>query len=206
MVATADLLNRDDAPREDHFVHLRGATWADYERVLELRGDHSAPRITYLKGTLEIMSPSLPHEGIKSTIGRLVEVWCLARGIEFSTCGSWTLKDRLKECGAEPDECYVFGPSKGVARPELAIEVVWTSGGLDKLEIYRRLGVREVWYWRRGRISVHVLRGGERYEAAPVSEVLPGIDLEQLASFLDRPTTSAAIVEYRRAVEASPAR
>ena len=39
------LVNRDDTPREDHFVHLRGATWADYERVLAIRGDHWAPRI-----------------------------------------------------------------------------------------------------------------------------------------------------------------
>jgi len=30
---------------EDHFVHLDGVTWADYERLLEIRGDHSAPLI-----------------------------------------------------------------------------------------------------------------------------------------------------------------
>jgi hypothetical protein len=36
----------------------------------------------------------------------------------------------------------------------------------------------------------------------PASEALPGIDLEQLASFLDRPTASAAIREYRAALRA----
>jgi Uma2 family endonuclease len=200
MSGLAETLNGGDAPREDHFVRLHGATWADYERVLELRGDRSAPRITYHKGTLEIMSPSRNHESIKSVIGRLVEAWCLERGVEFSTYGSWTLADREVESGAEPDECYVFGRRPEAERPDLAIEVVWTSGGIDKLEVYRKLGVREVWYWRRGRISVHVLRG-ERYEAVPASEALPGIDLEQLASFVDRPTTSAAIVEYRRALQ-----
>lgn len=58
-----------DAPnREDHFIVLRG-TWDDYERVLAMRGDRSAPRIAYLDGTIEIMSPSIFHEGIKSIVG-----------------------------------------------------------------------------------------------------------------------------------------
>jgi Uma2 family endonuclease len=200
--AHALLADRDERPHEDHFVHLRGVTWADYQRLLEIRGDRSAPRITYLEGTLEIMRPSRSHESIKSLIGRLVEVYCLERGIEFSTYGSWTLENKETDRGAEPDECYVFGGAREPARPDLAIEVVWTSGGLNKLEVYRKLGVPEVWYWRRGRIQVHVLRG-EQYEAATGSQALSGIDLEQLAGFLDRPVTSQAIREYREALEAS---
>jgi Uma2 family endonuclease len=199
MATSEKLLNRDDAPREDHFVHLRGATWADYERVLEIRGDHSAPRIAYLDGTLEIMSPSRSHESIKSDIGRLVEVWCLEHGIEFSTYGSWTLQIKRLKLGLEPDECYVIDRSRDAERPDLAIEVIWTAGGLDKLEGYAKLGVREVWHWRRGRISVHVLHGA-RYRHAAGSKVLPGIDLDQLAGFLDRESTSAAIRAYRAAL------
>lgn len=193
---------RDDARHEDHFVHLSGATWADYERLLELRGDRSAPRITYLEGLIEIMSPSRSHESIKSIIGRLVEVWCLEHGMEFATYGSWTIGDRKVERGVEPDECYVFSAIAEPEPPELAIEVVWTSGGIDKLEVYKKLGVREVWYWRRGRIQPHVLRG-ERYEAVQRSEVLPGIDLALLATFVDRPMTSQAIREYRAALQAN---
>jgi Uma2 family endonuclease len=200
MIATPKLLDRDDTPREDHFVQLRGATWKDYERVLAIRGERSAPRIAYLDGTLEIMSPSHFHESIKSDIGRLIEVWCLERDIEFSTYGSWTLQIKRLKLGLEPDECYVFGPGgRDADRPHLAIEVIWTAGGLDKLEAYAKLGVREVWYWQRGRISVHVLHGA-RYRRASGSKALPGIDLEQLASFLDRTSTSAAIKEYRAAL------
>ena len=199
MIARAELFDRDPSPQEDHFVHLHGATWADYERLLELRGDHSAPRIQYLEGTLEIMSPSGTHESIKSTIGRLVEVWCLEHAIEFSTYGSWTLKNKRKKRGAEPDECYVFGRVAAPKLPDLAIEVTWTSGGLDTLEIYSKLGVPEVWYWDTGHIEVYRLRG-ERYVRSAASVALEGIDLEQLASFLDRPTTSQAIRDYRTAL------
>lgn len=186
--------------RWDHMVRLHDVSWEDYERILAIRGDRSAPRISYLEGELEIMSPSRDHEAIKSLLGRLVEVWCLVHDVEFSTVGSWTVKDREVERGAEPDECYLFGEHDPAAvRPHLALEVVWTSGGIDKLEIYRLLGVGEVWYWEDGVLTVHVLEG-DTYREAPASRVLPALDLQQLASFLDRPTTSEAMRAYRAAL------
>lgn len=190
---------RDDRPQEDVILVLSDVTWADYQRLLEIRGDRSAPRISYLEGRVQIMSPSESREEIKSVIGRLVEVYCLERDIEFRALGAWTLEDKGAERGGEPDECYVFGERRAVTRPDLAIEVVWTAGGLRKLDIYRKLGVGEVWYWRKGRITVHLLRGDD-YVESETSEALPGIDLAQLASFLDRPTTSAAMRAYRDAL------
>jgi Uma2 family endonuclease len=191
---------QDDTPVEDQIVVLRDATWADFQRMLELKGDRTAPRLAFLEGVLEIMSPSRSHEALKSLIGQLVEVFCLAKGIDFNAYGSWTLEDKASGRGIEPDECYVFGDGSGAARPELAIEVIWTSGGPNKLEIYRGLGVPEVWIWRQGRITAHVLRG-DRYEQVTASARLPGIDLAELAGLLDRPTASQAIREYRAALE-----
>ncbi len=127
---------------------------------------------------------------------RLPGVWCLERGVEFQALGSWTLENKEKARGLEPDECYVLSADQDAARPDLAIEVIWTSGGLDKREIYRALGVPELWFWRRGVITVHALRA-EVYEAIPISEVLPGIDLNALVTFLDRPTTSQAMRDHR---------
>jgi Uma2 family endonuclease len=204
MYAIRDLERRDDRPTEDHVVVLREVTWTDYERLLEIRGDRSAPRMTYLRGTLEIMSPSQDHEKIKSVIGRLVEAYCLERQIRFSAFGSWTLKEKKEERGVEPDECYVLGSEKP-ERPHLAIEVVWTSGGIDKLEVYRKLGVQEVWYWRKGHLHAYALRtaaGTEPlYEALPRSQLLPDLDFDLLTSFLDRPTTYDAIQDYRQALK-----
>ena len=90
----------------------------------------------------------------------------------------------------------MLSADQDAARPDLAIEVIWTSGGLDKREIYRALGVPELWFWRRGVITVYALRG-EVYEEIPNGEVLPGIDLRSLVTFLDRPTTSQAMRDYR---------
>ena len=196
----------NDRPTEDHIVRLSGVSWEDYERLLAMRGDHSAPRLAYLEGDVEIMSPSQTHEGIKSMIGRLVEVYCLEHDIPFSTYGSWTLQSEDRSRGAEPDECYVFGDAASAAgdaeRPHLAIEVVWTSGRIDKLDIYRKLDVREVWYWRKGRIQPYGLRG-ERYVPLEASEVLPGLDLHLLTGFIDSATTFDAIRGYREALRGS---
>ena len=114
-----------------------------------------------------------------------------------------TLKNKREERGVEADECYFFGSEpRAKRRPDLAIEVIWTSGGIDKLDVYRKLGVREVWYWEKGRIQVYVRRGVS-YEPVNASEALPHIDLDQLVSFLDRPTASQAIRDYRAALGAA---
>ena len=194
-------LRTNDAPTDDQIVVLYNLTWQDYQRLLAARGDVSSPRMSFLKGALEIMSPSRSHESITSRIGCLVEAYCMLKGIELEAVGSWTLKDEKLEQGLEPDECYIVGEHDS-DRPDLAIEVVWTSGGINKLEVYRSLGVREVWYWRLGKITIHLLRD-DVYEQAAASTALPGIDLEQLASFLDRPKMTQAVREYRAALEAA---
>ena len=193
------LKHHDDTPVEDKIIVLHGMRWADYQRLQEARGESSVPRLAYLEGEVEIMTPSRSHESLKSRIGCLVEAWCLEKGVEFSAYGSWTLEMKDAQRGLEPDECYVFGTVQEPERPDLAIEVVWTSGGIRKLDIYLALGLPEVWFWRRGRITVHVLRG-DHYVEVPDSACLPGIDLNQLVEYLDRPTTSQAIREYRSAL------
>src|SRR6187551_1008078 len=194
-----ELRNHDDTPVGDKIVVLQGLRWSDYQRLLEVRGDSTVPRFAYLEGQLEIMTPSPSRVALTSRIGHLLAAWCLEKGVDFSAHGSWTLEDKATERGVEADECYVFGVEPEALRPHLAIEVVWTSGGIRKLAIYQKLGVQEVWFWRKGRITVHVLNG-EQYLEAAASSVLPGIDLVQLCTYLDRPTTSQAMREYRAAL------
>lgn len=158
-------------------------SWDEFERFLALRGDAAGTRVTYLDGTLEIMSPSHFHEGIKSQIGRLLELWAAHEGVDLVAWGSTTLKKKSKKASAEPDECYVVGRSSWPGKPDLAIEVTWTAGGLEKLEVYRRLGVREVWFWEDDRLLIFVLKG-QRYVRRSRSAVLPTLDPAFLSSFV----------------------
>ena len=194
-------VEREVPPGADQRVIMYGVAWSGFEAQLALRGDRAGPRIAYLDGALELMSPSRDHERIKSYIGCLIEAYALERGIDLSPYGSWTLRSAPKASGVEPDECYVIGPDQRSERPDLAIEVEWTSGGVDKLEIYRRLGVEEVWRWSDGTLSVHRLRDGA-YELVDHSVKLTGIDLRLLASFLDHPTAMQAVRAYRAALQA----
>lgn len=186
----------------DHIIVLTDVTWADYQRLLEIRGDRPVPRLTYLEGALELMTPSRSHEYIKSMIGCLVEAWCLENGIAITPYGSWTLESKEAERGVEPDECYVLGDVEDPARCDLAIEVVWTHGGLDKLEVYRKLGVREVWVWKAGTIAVFALRD-ETYVPIDRSGLLPDLDHAELLRFVDMRPMTRAVTEYRALLRSS---
>jgi Uma2 family endonuclease len=194
------LREHDDTPNADQIIVFHDVTWEGYERLLEIRGDKSAPRINYLEGELEIMSPSKDHEQIKSLIGRLLEVWCIDRGIEVTPFGSWTLKERKQDRGAEADECYIFGTAPR-ERPQLAIEVEWTRGSINKLQLYEKLGVDEVWTWRKGVIQVYVLVG-EKFAKVERSRLLPDLDLVLLTAMLDRDTLTQAVRDFRKALDA----
>jgi Uma2 family endonuclease len=189
----------EHVPTADQRIVLHRVSWAHYEAQLAMRGDAPVPRITYLDGVMELMSPSKVHERIISNIGRLVEAYAASRGIELGAYRSWTLTHPT-DAGAEPDECYIFGSEQDGERPDLVIEVIWTSGGINKLEVYRRLGVREVWFWRAGKIEIHSLEAGT-YVRRDASRFLPELDVKILASCLDRPTLTQALRAFRAALD-----
>ena len=194
----------DWAATADQRVVAYGVPWSHYEVQLALRGEKAVPRIAYLEGALELMSPSREHERIKEYLGDLIKAYASERGIELSGYGSWTLKSAPRESGLEPDACYIVGDDpESKPLPDLAIEVVLTSGGLDKLEVYRRLGIGEVWFWQAGRIDVHVLREG-RYAQTEQSALFPGLDLELVRSLLDQPTPSRAVRVLRERLREAP--
>lgn len=205
MVAASSLPPELDEDRLDQRVFLFDKTFRDYETLLAIRGDRGAPRMYFLEGTIELMSPSIDHEGIKKTFARLVEAFAEERHVPLNGFGSWTLKRRAKQRGAEPDECYIVGTARKKV-PDLAIEVEWTRGGLDKLEIYRKLGVAEVWLWsaKRG-VEVHALRG-EHYVKIARSELIPEIDLSVIAKLLFTDDQTEAVRAYRKRLRSSPRR
>src|SRR6266511_6359678 len=87
-------------------ILLHNVRWETYEALLAARGDDPAPRFTYDRGDLEIMSPSVKHEWLKKLIGRLIETYTEERGIKIKSVGATTLKNQLKAKGLEPDESY----------------------------------------------------------------------------------------------------
>jgi Uma2 family endonuclease len=165
-------------PRTDQSVVLSGISWRQYRDLVRSVGEAPALRMTYLDGTLEIMTTSPAHEMDKTLIARLVEAFADEGEIPLIGCGSATWKNKAKKAGLEADECYFHGDLKEV--PDLAIEVVKTSGGVDKLAVYRRLGIPEIWFWVKGQFHVYC-RGARGYQKAARSKLLPELDLESMA-------------------------
>jgi len=178
---------------------MHAVPWHLYVSLRDsLDESNSHLKLTFLQGELEIMSPSPEHEESKSLIGRLLESWCIDKGIELFLQGSTTLREERAARGLEADESYSVGARKDI--PDLAIEVVYSSWRVDKLETYGGLGVREVWVFRDQKISVHRLVK-DRYEQAPRSELLPLLDLDVLARHVVPGTSlTSAIRDFRRAL------
>ena len=75
----------------DQRVTLHGVSWEQYEAILAIRGESSGVRLTYLEGELELMSPSQPHEAIKTCIARLLEAWALEFDIDPAPSGAGSI-------------------------------------------------------------------------------------------------------------------
>ena len=192
LIDDPQLVSLDDP--EERFTRSE-VNWQQYEAVIAKLENNSHYRVTYLDGVLEIVSPSLRHEKLKKRLATLVEFYLLKKRIKHTPMGSPTVKKRLKRAGAEPDECYCIGEEKSI--PDLAIEVVITSGSIDKLETYRRLEVTEVWMWKVNRLTLYHLREEtpskflqtHGYEQINLSELLPDLNiplLEQCAMISDQ--------------------
>ncbi|WP_413201024.1 Uma2 family endonuclease [Nostoc piscinale] len=177
-------LSQIDDP-EEKFI-TTGVNWQMYEALLAKLEDNSHYRVTYIDGILEIVSPSIRHENLKKRLVILIERYLYLKRIRFSPMGSSTVKKQLKQAGVEPDECYAIGEKKDI--PDLAIEVNITSGGLDKLKIYQRLGVAEVWVWQFNQLKLYHLReetptqflDTHGYEQITSSEILPELNIALL--------------------------
>ncbi|NEP58911.1 MAG: Uma2 family endonuclease [Symploca sp. SIO2G7] len=176
-------------------VLLYGVDWHQYESLLDVLGDNFPTlRMSYLEGTLEIMTNSPEHEELKKVIGMLIEAYLQETRTRFHAGGSTTFRQAAKKRGLEPDECYCLGVKKEF--PDLAIEVVITSGLVNKLDIYQGLGVPEVWQWQSGQFSIYHLRS-TGYELVEASELLPALDLKLLASYVKPEEQFDAVVAFR---------
>jgi Uma2 family endonuclease len=202
VTAAAPPLPSISAPPEtgEQRVLLSGVDWRTYSAIRELI-DSPGARMAFFEGVLEIMSPSRRHEAIKKQIARLLEAWALERDVPIHGYGSTTFRNALRETGLEPDECYVVGRSLD-DYPDLALEVALSSGGLPKLALYERLGVKEVWFWVDQSLRLFAL-GDDGYQAITRSAVLPELDVDLLARFVPLEDQHAAVKGFRDALRAS---
>lgn len=180
---------------------LNGVSWQQYETLRTTLDDYPGLRMTYLDETLEIMAPSPEHERSKIVIGRLIERYAEEMEINLNGLGSTTFRSQAKSRGLEPDECYCVGENKDI--PDVAIEVVLNSGGVDKLTVYEGLEVPEVWFWQSDNFTLYRL-GEQGYVEVAKSKFFPNLDLSLLAGYVRPNDQSQAVKEFMQAVRSLP--
>ncbi len=149
-------------------------------------------------GILEIMSPlSDDHEDNRKTLAMLLEVYLRIKNIRFYGRGSATIGKKEDNTRCELDESYNLGTKKPI--PDLLLEITVTSGGINKLEIYQRLRVPEVWFWEDSLLSVYCLQG-DNYIKVNKSNLLPELNLDLLAKYALMADQYDAVSEYSQII------
>ena len=197
-------------PPSGERVLLPHISWGTYQALLADIGDGAA-RLTYDTGWLEIEMPGRTHESTARFTGELVTRLLSRQRIDYEPSGATTWQRPDLEKGLEADECYHIQSVARVAGrdeldltvdppPDLAIEVEAASPLLDKVAVYRGLGVPELWRVRADR-SCEFLRldADRQYQPAAASAAVPPLTPAIVSQYLRvraEASYSAAIAQF----------
>jgi Uma2 family endonuclease len=182
---------------EEQRISLSGVRWQQYELLRGVLYDTPGIRTAYLDGEVEIMTLSERHEYIKSQISRLLEVYLYEINVDFHRQGSFTMGGENAGASGEPDESYSLGERKAI--PDLVIEVIITSGTFNRREMFRRLGVAEVWFWKNSRLLIYDLNT-DSDEPIAASNLLPNLNINLFLTYVNSSDQNAAARNFRQAI------
>lgn len=140
------------------------------------------------------MTPLPEHEGYKEIIGDLIKDLADELELDYESFGSTTWKKEATLAGSEPDNCFYFENERAVrgrldidfaqdTPPDLVLEIDITSKSLDRLPIYARLGVPEIWHYDLGILKIYQLRAGQ-YQETDISLTFPSIPVKGIPNFI----------------------
>jgi Uma2 family endonuclease len=184
-------------PTQEKLVTLYGITWEKFKAIEAQLEDNRDVKLSYLSGVLEIMSPiGEEHEDIKSTLGLLLEAYMKEKDIRFYKRGGFTLEAPGYASGT-PDESYSIDSKKEV--PDIVIEIIVTSGTINRRELFRPMKVPEIWFWKSNQLRVFHLKDGE-YEEVSRSSFFPDLDLTLLLRYVGYPDQYDAVQEFQTVI------
>ena len=173
-----------------------GLTWQQYETLLDLLGERRL-RHTYVRGSLEVATPSYDHEWSKTLLGDFVATLCRVLRIPRNNAGSTTIKEENWDRGLEPDECFFVGEKSVAAMrgktefnaerdppPDLVVEIDVTASSDRRIEMYRLMGVPEVWRMKNENVVFLGLSKNGRYRQIKKSRHFPFLASDDVTRFV----------------------
>lgn len=165
-------------PSKQRFI-LDNVSWQRYTRFLHVFSDRHL-RLTYDRGVLEIMTLSYEHESNSAFLGRLVEIITEELNLQIKAGGSTTFRLKSMKKGLEPDHCFWIAHEADVRDkvsidllldppPDLALEIDISRSSMDRMRIYAKLGVPEVWRYDENGLAFFALNADGKYNPATAS-------------------------------------
>ncbi|MEH1873327.1 Uma2 family endonuclease [Nostoc sp.] len=187
-----------DNPIQEKLVTVADVSWEEFKAIEAQLKDNRNVRLSYLSGILEIMSPiGEKHEYVKKTLGYLLEAYMRELGIRFYGRGGFTLEEPGYASGT-PDESYCIGSNKET--PDIVIEVIVTSGTINRKELYKPKKVPEVCFWKSNQIKIFHLNAAGEYEQVNRSSFFPNLDPALLLQYIGYPDQYDAVAEFVQAI------
>ena len=193
-------------------VILNSVSWETYEKLLDDLVDSSAPRLTFDRGTLEIVSPTFERERLNRLLAAFVEEAAADAGVDIESAGSTTFRRADLDRGFEPDSSFYIANVARVAGkhtlslpedppPDLVIEIDITSGSIAKLPIYAQVGVPEVWRYDGDVFEMRKLEGSD-YVSVDRSAAFPKLTTRDVMELLalSKTGTRREAIELLRAL------
>lgn len=167
-------------------------------------------RLSFRSEGLFIKSPLPIHDSWKRAIARFIETASDEAGILIKSLGSSTWLHERMQRAIEPDEAYYFANEPKVRGrldidlnndppPDLAVEIDVTHTPVDRLEIYRELGVPELWVYN-GKALRFLNLQGRLYVSVERSIAFPFIspsDIERHLSLITSVDELSLIRQWR---------
>ncbi len=168
---------------------LRGISWKTYLRLRDNPENYHV-RMSYLDGTLILMSPLYTHDNSGWKLGLVIDMVTWVHRIPHLGTATTTLRRKgpgpKKGSAKEPDLGFYLSDHESRIRekndidldvdppPDLAIEVDHKADSSKALKLYARLGVPEVWRYKAGKKTLWFGRlVGDTYETIDRSVHLP---------------------------------
>lgn len=199
-------------PEPDSRVWIPGVDWATYEAALQPLGEHPSIRLAYDGESLEIMSPSPEHEAWAKQLDPIITDVAAGLRLPCRALGSTTWRNEAEERGLEADAYFCranFPRVRGKKTldlnvdppPDLAVGVEVSRSASDRLAIYARLGVPEVWRFDGERSSVWCLQPDGAYAQAATSLNLPQLGLDEVVQWMNQAVATQDLTEWLEAFE-----
>jgi tetratricopeptide (TPR) repeat protein len=180
---------------------IHNVSWEEFENILAEMGDNRSSRVAYDRGRLEIMAPLPEHEGYKEIIGDLIKDLAEELNLDYRSFGSTRWKRQKELAGVEPDNCfYIQNESLVRGRltidleqdppPDLVLEIDITSKSIDRMPIYARLGVPELWRYDKKILRIYQLQNG-KYNETDTSLAFGTFPVKQIPSFIEQNITAS---------------